>query len=152
MIVYRQHMMEASNGQNDYFLTNPNADKMLAFGFEYPMVGTKSARFSDDGSGEISADIRKYIEITYSPYPITNFQVQLSWNPVGLALRFSLVMEPNNRFLSEYKRIFEVGLRKYYEESCVLICRPLISNGLAASFKLLGGSRNKDGGHNHDGM
>ena len=152
MIVYRQHMMEASNGQNDYFLTNPNADKMFAFGFEYPMVGTKSARFADDGYGEISDDIRKYIEITYSPYPITDYQVILSWSVVGLALRFSLLMEPSNRFPSKNKRIFEVGIRKYYEESCVLICRPLISDGLAASFKLLGGTRNKDGGHNHDGI
>ena len=41
MISFRQQVMEASDGLNDYFLTNPNADKMLAFGFEYPMSGTK---------------------------------------------------------------------------------------------------------------
>jgi hypothetical protein len=40
--------MEASDGKNDFFLTNENSDKMLAFGFEYPMSGRRCAQFGDD--------------------------------------------------------------------------------------------------------
>ena len=147
----RQHIMEATDGKSDFFLTNPNVDKMLAFGFEYPMSGRKCAQFCDDGSGEIKADIRKYIEIIYSHTPVTNYNVALNWNTVGIATRFSLLMEPNNRFLIATKRKFEIGLRKYYENSGVLICRPSSQGSLASSFKLLGGSLEKDGSHNHDG-
>ena len=66
-------------------------------------------------------------------------------------MRYSLLMEPKNRFFAEKKRTFDTGIRKYYEESAILICRPLIENSLASSFKLLGGSEDKGGGHNHDG-
>jgi hypothetical protein len=38
-IFFRQHIVEASNGENDFFKIDPNTDKMLAFGFEYPMNG-----------------------------------------------------------------------------------------------------------------
>ena len=151
MISMRQHIMEVSDGKNDFFLTNPNADKMLAFGFEYPMSETKSAQFADDQYGEIKVDIRKYVEITYSPYPITNYEVILNWNLMGQSIRYSLLMEPNYRFPVEKKRIFETGIRKYYEESAILICRPNDPNSLAASFKLLGGAEDIGGSHNHDG-
>ena len=151
MIIMRQHLMEASEGKNDFFLTNPNVDKMLAFAFEYPMMGRKCAQFGDDKDGEIKEEIRNYIELTFCPNPIKNHQVMLNWSVVGQAIRYSLLMEPNNHFPVENKRTFETGLRKYYEDSAILICRPsCITNGLAASFKLLGGSSNKDGNHNHD--
>ena len=147
----RQHIMEASDGKNDFFLTHPNADKMLAFGFEYPMCERKCAQFGDDGDGEIKEEIRKYVEITYSSNEIKNYAVILSWSVVAQALRFSLLMDPKNRFPVANKRTFETGIRKYYEDSVILICRPTVSNGLAASFKLLGGSLEIDGSHNHDG-
>ena len=88
MISFRQQVMEASNGLNDYFLTNPNADKMLAFGFEYPMSGTKSALFADDMYGGINLEVRKYIEMTYSPDPIPFNDVQLKIGLLGDSLRF----------------------------------------------------------------
>ncbi len=150
MICMRQHLMEASDGKNDFFLSNPNADKMLAFGFEYPMMGRKCARICDDKDGEIKEEIRKYIEITYSPNPIKNHEVKLNWSVVGQAIRYSLLMEPNNCFSVENKRTFETGIRKYYEESAILICRPSCNGSLAATFKLLGGSSDKEGNHNHD--
>ena len=143
--------MEASNGKNDYFLTNPNADKMLAFGFEFPMVDTKTAQFGDDSVGEIKNDIRKYIEATYSPNPNPNIEVILNWRVPGQAIRFSLLMEPLNRFPAENRRTFSTGLRKFYEDSVILICRPLTSTGIYATFKLLGGSMDYEGSHNHDG-
>ena len=152
MSIMRQHVMEASEGKNDFFLTNPNADKMLAFGFEYPMSDRMTALFADDSKGEMNAEIRKYIEITYSPNPILDYDIAISWNLIGQAFRYSLFIEPNNRFPVENKRIFETGIRKYYEESGVLICRPAERNGLAASFKLLGGAEDNSGGHNHDGF
>jgi hypothetical protein len=61
------------------------------------------------------------------------------------------MIDQNNRYPVEKRRIFETGLRKYYEDSAVLICRPIVENGLAASFKLLGGSTDQSGHHNHDG-
>jgi hypothetical protein len=88
MISFRQQVMEASDGLNDYFLTNPNADKMLAFGFEYPMSGTKSAQFADDGKGAINSEVRKYIEMTYSPDPIPVYDIQLKTGLLGDTLRF----------------------------------------------------------------
>jgi hypothetical protein len=151
LIFFRQHIMEASYGKNDFFLTNPNADKMLAFGFEYPMSGRKCARFADDADGEIKNEHRKYIEISYSGYNITNYEVIINWSVVGHALRYSLLMEPNNRFPVRNRRTFETGVRKYYEESAVLICRPHTNGSLAASFKLLGGGDHSGGDHNHDG-
>ena len=152
LIFFRQHLMEASNGENDFFLTNPNVDKMLAFAFEYPLSGRKCARFADDADGEIKENHRKYIEISYSLSSSSNYEVILNWGVVGHALRYSLLMEPNNRFVVRQARAFETGIRKYYEESAILICRPLFEGGLAASFKLLGGGEHSGGDHNHDGM
>jgi hypothetical protein len=151
MILFRQLVMEASDGKNDYFLTNPNVNKMMAFAFEYPMSDLKSAQFSDDKVGEIKEDIRKYIELTYSPNPISSFDISVNWLLIGQALRYSLIMEPKNRYPVQNKTIFATGLRKYYEESEILICRPIVANSLAASFKLLGGSIAISGNHNHDG-
>ena len=62
------------------------------------------------------------------------------------------MINPNNSFPVENRRKFETGIRKYYDESAVLICRPTVENGLAASFKLLGGSKDQSGHHNHDGI
>jgi hypothetical protein len=152
MSLMRQHIMEASDGKNDFYLTNSNADKILAFAFEYPMSGTMTAYFADDSKGEIKVDIRKYIKITYSPDPVTDFDISINWHLSGQSLRWSLMIEPNNYFPVENKKVFETGLRKYYEESCVLICRSIESSGLAASFKLLGGAEDIGGGHNHDGF
>ena len=79
---------------------------------------------------------------------LTDFDISINWNLSGQSFRWSLMFEPNNYFPVEKKRIFETGIRKYYEDSCVLICR---SSGLAVSFKLLGGAENVGSGHNHDG-
>ena len=152
MIFMRQQIMEASDGRNDYFSTNPNVDKMMAFAFEYPMSGTKSAQFADDGKGSINSEIRKYIEMTYSPDPIPYNEVLLHTGLLGISLRFSLIMNPNHHFPVENRRIFQSGFRKYYEDSAILICRSSVPNGLAASFKLLGGSEDQQGAHNHDGV
>ena len=143
--------MEASNGTVDFFLINPNTVKMLAFGFEYPMSGRNSSQFSDDGEGQINLDVRNYIEMTYSSN-ITRYDISIDWTTVGLALRFSLIMVPENRFSISKNITFETGIRKYYNESAVLICRSIVSNGLAAAFKLLGGSPEIGGDHNHDGI
>ena len=151
LILFRQLVMEASDGKNDFFLTNPNVDKMMAFAFEYPMSGLRSAQFSDDKVGEIKDDVRKYIELTYSPNPISSFDISVNWLLVGQALRYSLIIEPKNRYPVQNKTLFATGIRKYYEESEILICRPTVVNGLAASFKLLGGSSAISGNHNHDG-
>ena len=142
--------MEASHGSVDFFLTNPNVEKMMAFGFEYPMSGSNCAQFSDDGTGKINDDVRNYIELAYSPSVKTN-DISIDWSTVGLALRFSLLLEPKSRFSMIKKKVFETGIRKYYNESGVLICRPIAANGLAASFKLLGGGTDMSGDHNHDG-
>jgi hypothetical protein len=151
LIFLRQHVMEASNAKNDLFLTYPTLDKIMTFAFEFPMSGIKSAMFADDGKGESNSDIQNYIENTYSPDPIRNHDVQLSWEILGWMLRFSLKMNLKNRFPGEIRRNFETEVRKYYGESAVLICRPSNRNGLAASFKLLGGSTDISGHHNHDG-
>ena len=150
-IFFRQHVMEASEGKNDFFTIHPNTDQMLAFGFEYPMNGTKCAFFSDDGDGTINSDIRNYIQMLYTS-DLKNKEVFIDWSTVGLALRFSLDINPNNIYQIENNRTFEVGIRKYYNESAVLICRPNRVDGLAASFKLLGGGADSTGDHNHDGI
>ena len=149
----RQHVMEASNGKNDYFSIHPNTDSMLGFAFEYPMSGEKTAFFADDGVGLINPGIRQYLEFIYSPNPTVGaIDISISWDFSGNALRWSLWQVAKNRFKAEKTRIFETGIRKYYENSGVLICRPIEPNGMAASFKLLGGSEESSGGHNHDGI
>ena len=146
----RQHVMEASNGTVDFFLFNPNTVKLLAFGFEYPMSKGNTSQFSDDGVGQINIDVKNYIEMTYISN-ITNYDVAIDWTTVGLSLRFSLIMVPENRFSISQNLTFETGIRKYYNESAVLICRPIVPSGLAAAFKLLGSSPEIGGDHNHDG-
>ena len=152
MIFFRQLAMEASDGRNDFFRTNQNVDKMLAFAFEYPMSGIYSARFSDDGKGVINLEIRKYIEMTFSPDPVPLYDIQINWGLIGWVLRMDIKMNPNNRYPVENRKKFETGFRKYYEDSAVLVCRSNVPNGLAASFKLLGGSEEQQGAHNHDGI
>ena len=110
MSLMRQHIMEASDGKNDFYLTNQNADKMLAFGFEYPMSGTMTAYFADDSRGEIKAEIRKYIEITYSPNPITDFDISINWSLSGQSFRWSLRIEPNNYYPVEKKKYLKLVL------------------------------------------
>ena len=149
-IFMRQHIMEASHGSVDFFLTKPNVEKMMAFGFEYPMSGSNCAQFADDGNGQINDDVRNYIELTYNSSK-KNYDISIDWSTVGLALRFSLIMASKNRFSMVKQTVFETGIRKYYNDSAVLICRPIAANGLVASFKLLGGGTDMSGGHNHDG-
>ena len=68
--------MEASDGLNDYFLTNPNADKNLAFALEFPMSGAKNAQFFANLNGVIERPIRNYIEISYSSDPFSSFDIE----------------------------------------------------------------------------
>ena len=60
-----------------------------------------------------------------------------------------LLQNPKNRFPLQEKLIIENGVRKYYSTSGILVCK-LSTNQLAATFKLLGGVRAANGGHNHD--
>ena len=61
-------------------------------------------------------------------------------------------MNKKNRYPVQNRVVFENDLRKYYETSCILICRSILPNGLAASFKLLGNSEVSSGNvHGHDG-
>ena len=84
--------MEASNGLNDYFSTNPNVYKFMAFAFEYPMSGTKGALFADDKNGDINAGIRNYILSTFSPDPNPNYSnSKLDSKLMGYVIRFSLL-------------------------------------------------------------
>jgi hypothetical protein len=106
--------------------------------------------FSDDDDGNINFDIRNYIEMIYTSNPQNNMII-IDWSTVGLALRFSLDINPSNIYQIENNRTFEIGIRKYFNESGILICRPNRPEGLAASFKLLGGGRDPTGDHNHDG-
>jgi hypothetical protein len=76
MINFRQHVMEASDGLNNYFLTNPNADKNLAFAFEFPMSGAKNSQFFDNLNGLIERPIINYIEISYSSDQFSSFDIE----------------------------------------------------------------------------
>ena len=61
-------------------------------------------------------------------------------------------MNINNHYPVQKRVDFQTDIRKYYETSCILICRSTVPNGLAASFKLLGNSEvSSIGGHGHDG-
>jgi hypothetical protein len=61
-----------------------------------------------------------------------------------------LLQNPKNRFPLSKKITIENDIRKYYPTSGILVCKASNDKRLGATFKLLGGVKAPNGGHNHD--
>ena len=147
----RQAVMEATNGSLDYFLTNPNFPRLVAFAFEYPMQENVGAMIGDDNKGYFDSGMRNYLESTFNEENSPNYNASnLNYNNLFMefVMEINLKMKKEFRYPLKNKYIFEKEFkRKYYHSSGILICR---GDNLAATFKLLGGTNVSDCGHQHD--